>query len=192
MRTTSRLPSSLIPDVRRAVRGVDPELPVYQSAPMREIVRDALTLERVASFITAFFAGAALLMATLGVYGVLAYSVRQRTVEIGTRMALGATSGGVLSLIIGGGLKMAALGVAAGALAAVAAVSYLDRVFPVGEIGVMPFVYAAAIVAVVAFAASSLPAWRAALLSPISAIRNEPDSLWHAARLRLSRAQTQR
>jgi ABC-type lipoprotein release transport system permease subunit len=87
---------------------------------------------------------------------------------------------------------MAALGVVAGGLAAASAVSYIDRVFAVGAIGVLPFVYAAAIVAVVAVTASSLPASRAALLSPISAIRNEPDSLWQAARLRLRRALGQR
>ena len=111
---------------------------------------------------TAFFAGAALLMAMLGVYGVVSYSVRQRTVEIGTRMALGATSRDVLSLIVGGGLKMAAYGVVAGGIAAIGGAFYLGRVFKIGELGPAPFLYSTAIVAAVAFTASFLPAWRAA------------------------------
>jgi putative ABC transport system permease protein len=77
---------------------------------MHEIVQGSLVTERLQSFLTSFFAFAALLMAALGVYGTASYAVRYRTVEIGTRMALGATSGNVLRLVIGDGLKMAAYG----------------------------------------------------------------------------------
>lgn len=171
---SARPAASLVADIRRVVRSIDPEQPIHKVATMREIIRQTITLERAASFLTAFFAGAALLMAMLGVYGVVSYSVRQRTVEIGLRMALGATSRGVLSLIVGGGLKMAAYGVMAGAIAAIGAASYLGRVFQIGEIGPAPFLYSTALVAAVAFAASFLPAWRAAWLSPLVVIRNEP------------------
>ena len=137
-----------------------------------------MTLERAASFLTAFFAAAALLLAMLGVYGVVAYFVRQRTVEIGTRMALGATSRSVLALIVGGGLKMAALGVVVGVLVGLGAALYLVRVFGIGNVGPVPFLSATAIVGAVALAASAAPAWRASLLSPMVAIRDQPESVW--------------
>src|SRR5262245_4062142 len=120
----------------------------------------------------------------LGVFGVASYSVRQRTVEIGTRMALGATNQQVLSLVIGRGLKMAGFGVVAGGVAAVAASLYLRGIFKIDQLEPAPFLYSTAIVAGTAFAASFLPAWRAAFLSPMVAIRNEPDSMLTEAGLR--------
>jgi ABC-type antimicrobial peptide transport system permease subunit len=90
-------------------------------------------------------------------------------------MALGATNRDVLFLVVGGGLKMAALGVLAGGIAATGAAIYLGRVFKMGELGLSPFVYSTAIVVAVTLAASFLAAWRAALLSPMVAIRNEPE-----------------
>ena len=171
---STRSAASLLPDIRRVVRSVDPELPVHQVATMPDVIRETITLERSASFLTAFFAGAALLMAMFGVYGVVTYSIRQRTVEIGVRMALGATWRDVLSLIVGSGLRMAAYGVAIGGSLAIAGTLYLGRVFQIAEIGPVPFLYSTAVVAGVAFTASLLPAWRAALLSPLLAMRNAP------------------
>jgi serine phosphatase RsbU (regulator of sigma subunit) len=182
---SARPAAALVPDIRRAVHGVDPELPIHAVATMREVIDRTMSLERVGSFMTAFFAAAALLMAMLGVYGVIAYSVEQRTVEIGTRMALGATSRGILTLIIGDGLKMAAYGVAAGAVAGIGAALYLRRVFEIGDLGPAPFVYSTAIIATVALTATGLPAWRAALLSPMVAMRNQPESMWRAARRKM-------
>ena len=169
---STRPAASLLPEIRRVVRSIDPELPVHQVATMREVIRETITLERSASFLTAFFAGAALLMAMFGVYGVVSYSIRQRTVEIGVRMALGATWRDVLSLIVGSGLRMAAYGVAMGASLAALGAFYLGRVFEIGDIGPAPFLYSSAVVAGVAFMASLLPAWRATLLSPLLAMRN--------------------
>jgi len=162
----------LVADIRGAIRRIDPELPVFDTMPMREVIRETITLERAASFMTAFFAASALLMAVLGVYGVVACSVRQRTVEIGMRMALGATRRAILSLIVGSGLKMAAYGVLAGGIAAIAGALYLRRVFELGAIGPAPFLYSTAIVAIVAVASSFVPACRAALMSPLAAFRN--------------------
>ncbi len=169
---SSQPAASLVADMRRVVRTIDPELPIFDVVTMREAIQRTMTLERAASFLTAFFAGTALLMAMFGIYGMVSYSIRQRTVEIGLRMALGATSWGVLSLVVGEGLRLAAYGVLVGSLAAIGAASYLDRVFQIGEIGSVPFLCSAALVAVGAFAASFFPAWRAALLSPLVAIRN--------------------
>lgn len=185
---SARPPSSLVPDIRRVVRNLDPEQPIHEVATMREIVRKSLTLERAASVLTAFFAGAALLMAMLGVYGVIAYAVRQRTVEIGTRMALGAKSRDVLALIVGDGVRMAVYGVIVGGLAAVGIAFYLGRVFRIPDLGPAPFLYSTSIVGAVALVASFLPAWRATHLSPMVAIRNEPGSMWQAARSRVQSA----
>jgi ABC-type antimicrobial peptide transport system permease subunit len=113
-------------------------------------------------------------MAVLGVYGVVAYSVRQRTVEFGVRMAMGASWRSVLSLVVGSGLKLAAWGLLIGGLGANAAASYIARAFGLGEIGPAPLIYSAALVAAVACGASLVPAWRATLLSPLVAIRQQP------------------
>jgi serine phosphatase RsbU (regulator of sigma subunit) len=168
-------------EIRRAVQRVDPAQPIHDFETMNDIVTGSLSLQRVSSFMTGFFAVAALLLATLGVYGVMAYSVRQRTVEIGTRMALGATRRDVFRLVIGGGMKMAVYGVVIGGVAVVAAVWLLMRAFGIHDLDPRSFVYSTALVAGVASFASWVPAWRATLLSPMVAIRNEPGSLWQSA-----------
>src|ERR1022692_3131995 len=84
-------PATLVPAVRRAIRNVNPAQPIYEVKMMSQRVRESVFLKVLASSVMAFFALAALLMASLGTYGVVSYSVRQRTVELGTRMALGAT-----------------------------------------------------------------------------------------------------
>jgi hypothetical protein len=94
-----------VPEIRRAVRRIEPALAVYDVSTMQDIVTDSMRLERLGSFMMAFFAWAALLMATLRIYGLISYAVRQRRVEIGTRMALGAVSRDLLTLVAGGGLE---------------------------------------------------------------------------------------
>jgi predicted permease len=179
---SARSDASLVDEIRRAVRTVDPELPIQDVITMRDIIARTMTLERVASYVTAFFAAAALVMATLGIYGVVSYTVRLRTVEIGTRMALGATRRDVLALVVRGGLAMAAIGVIIGGVAAIAGASYLSDAFRIGAVGAAPFLYSTVIVAVVAAGSASLPAFRATLVSPLVAIRNDVDSGWAALR----------
>ncbi|HEY7287822.1 MAG TPA: ABC transporter permease, partial [Vicinamibacterales bacterium] len=164
---------TLVPEIRAAVRQVDAALPIHNVVTMNDIISGSLSLQRVASLMTTFFALAALLMATLGVYGLVSYSVRQRTVEIGTRMALGAVGRDVLSLVLGDGLKMAAAGVLVGGVAIALSVSLLARFFDLHDIGWLPFASATVMVAIVASAASSFPAWRATRLSPMAAIRDQ-------------------
>src|SRR5262249_795067 len=115
-----RSTESLLADIRRAVRTVDPGAPVHSVATMNEIAEKSLQIERASSFMMGFFALAALLMATLGVFGVVSYSVRQRTVEMGTRMAIGAREGDIFRLILGSGTRLAALGCLVGGAAVVA------------------------------------------------------------------------
>ena len=178
-----RSAENLAPELRRAILKVDRTQPIYDLHTMAEIVQTSLSLQRVSSFMMAVFAAVALLMATLGVYGVVSYSVRQRTVEIGTRMALGAQNRDLFRLILGNGLRMAAYGIAIGAVAVTAATWLLLRVFGmIREIEVPPFAYSVILVGAVACAASFFPAWRATLLSPMVAIRDESDSIWQSTR----------
>ena len=125
-----------------------------------------------------FFGLAALLMATLGIYGVVSYFVRQRTVELGTRMALGAVNRDLVALVLGGGLKLSLAGVAVGSIALVGGVWLLVRYLEVANFGWLPFAASTAVVALVAAAAAAVPAWRTTLLSPMAAIREQPPSVW--------------
>jgi predicted permease len=171
-------PETLVPAVRRAIQGLDPTQPIHHVAMLRDIVHDSMSLERIGSFMMLFFALAALLMASLGIYGVVSYSVRQATVEIGTRMALGATGRDLLLMVVSSGLKMAAYGAALGGVAVVLSSWALVRVFEIGDLGALPFIASTAIVAAVTTVASFFPAWRATRLSPMVAIRNEPATMW--------------
>jgi putative ABC transport system permease protein len=181
---STRPAGSIVPEIRRAVQSVDAELPIHQVATMNDIVRRSITLERAASLLTTLFALAALVLATLGIYGIVAYVVRLRRVEIGTRMALGATSRNVLALVVSGGMRTAALGVVVGAAIGLGSAVYLVRAFDLGAVGFMPFLAATVIVGAVTLAASGVPAWRATLYSPMIAIRDQPESLWQAIRRR--------
>jgi putative ABC transport system permease protein len=178
----------LMREVRKAVQGVDAEQPVYAMEMMAGVVQGSVAQQRLQSFIVSFFSAAALLMAMLGVYGVVAYSVRQRTVEIGTRMAMGATSRDLLRLVVGEGLTMAAYGIGTGGVAVAAAAWLLKAtVFGIHIGDPRPFLFSAATVAGMTAVACFLPAWRATLVSPMAAIRNEPGSPWQSARLRFLR-----
>ncbi len=117
-------------------------------------------------------------MASLGIYGVMSYSVRERTVEMGTRMALGAVRGDLLSLVVGDGFKMAAQGMLIGIPAAFGVTWLLLRFLHLHQIGMLPYASSVGLVGSVATFASVFPAWRATLVSPMVAIRNESVSLW--------------
>ena len=181
-------PDQMIAALRRTVRQTSPTLVMERVATMNDMVRGSLQLERLSSLVMTFFGLAALLMVTLGVYGVMSYFVRQRTVELGTRMALGAVNRDLVALVLGGGLKLALLGVAVGSIALVGAVSLLVRYLAVSNFGWLPFAASTAVVALVAAAAASVPAWRTTLLSPMVAIREQPPSVWWWARQQTRRA----
>ena len=185
----SQLPQDrLVAAARGAIRQTAPTLPMRDISMMKDVLRDTLQLERLSSVVMTFFGLAALFMATLGIYGVVSYFVRQRTVELGTRMALGAVSRDLLALVLGGGLKLSAAGVVLGSLALAGAVVLLRRFLQVGDFGWLPFAGSTAVVALISAAAATVPAWRATLLSPMVAIREQPPSAWLWARLRIQRA----
>jgi putative ABC transport system permease protein len=184
----SALPTDqLIGAVRRAIRQANPLLPMDKVRTMNNVVRDTLQLERLSSLVMTFFGLAALLMATLGIYGVVSYFVRQRTVELGTRMALGASHRDLVALVLGGGLKLSLAGVAVGSIALVGGVWLLVRYLEVADFGWLPFAASTAVVVLVAAGAASVPAWRTTLLSPMAAIREQPPSVWRWAHPRMQR-----
>ena len=179
----SDLPADqLIAAVRRTIRQADPTLVMENVRTMHDIVLNTLQLERLSSLVMTFFGLAALLMATLGIYGVVSYFVRQRTVELGTRMALGAVNRDLVALVLGGGLKLSLAGMAVGSIALVGGVSLLVRYLEVANFGWLPFAGSTAVVALVAAAAAAVPAWRTTLLSPMVAIREQPPSVWRWTR----------
>ncbi|MGH9623717.1 MAG: SpoIIE family protein phosphatase, partial [Bryobacteraceae bacterium] len=183
----STLPeATLAPEIRRAVAQVDPNQPIYAMRSMPEIFADSLIFQRIESVVVTVFAAAALLLAFLGIYGLTAYSVRQRTTELGTRMALGATGRDLLRLIVGGGLRLSVYGLIAGALAVAGATVLIMRYLNVRHVDATPYVISIAAVVFFAALASLIPGWRASLLSPMVAIRNETDSIWMVARRALA------
>jgi serine phosphatase RsbU (regulator of sigma subunit) len=174
-----------IAGARRAIRQTDPTLVLENVAPMQDRVRSTLLLERLYSLIMTFFGLAALLMATLGIYGVVSYFVRQRTVELGTRMALGASHRDLVALVLGGGMKLSLAGMAVGSIALAGSVLLLVRYLGVANVGWQPFAASTGVVAFVASAAASVPAWRTTLISPMMAMREQPPSVWRWARQRM-------
>jgi putative ABC transport system permease protein len=177
----SNLPrGGLTSAIRRATADVDPAQPIYSLQSMREIFDNSLVFERIESIVITLFALAALVMASLGVYGLMSYSVRMRTTEMGTRMALGATGPQLLQLIAGSGLRLSVYGIAGGAVAAAGLAGIVVRYFHV-QLSPVPYLFSVGAVIAVALAASLIPAWRASLLSPLVAIRNEGDSIWTSA-----------
>jgi predicted permease len=185
----SDLPANqLIAAARGAIRQTDPTLVMENVRTIHDIVLSNLLLERLSSLVMTFFGLAALLMATLGIYGVVSYFVRQRTVELGTRMALGAVNRDLVALVLGGGLKLALAGVAVGSIALVGGVWLLVRYIEVANFGWLPFAGSTAVVALVATAAAAIPAWRTTLLSPMVAIREQPPSVWQWTREGMQRA----
>jgi predicted permease len=184
----SGLPTDqLIGAVRRTIRQVNPLLPMGDVRTMNDVTGDTLQLERLSSLVMTFFGVAALLMATLGIYGVVSYFVRQRTVELGTRMALGASHRDLVTLVLGGGLKLSLAGVAMGSMMLVGGVWLLVRYLEVANFGWLPFAASTGVVTLVAGAAASVPAWRTTLISPMVAMRDQPPSAWTWARQRVQR-----
>jgi putative ABC transport system permease protein len=171
---TSSDPRGLEDSIRRAVRSVDADLPLYAVQPMSDVLASNLAERRFSMIVIGVFAGLALLLSTVGIYGVLAYLVDQRTSEIGLRMALGAETGDVMRLVIGEGLKLAALGIVIGAAASVvAARAIATMLFGVGPFDPLTFGGLALGLTAVAALACYLPARRATRIDPLSALRQE-------------------
>jgi predicted permease len=162
----------LAPAIRAAIRELDPDLPLYRLQPMRQWVEQSMARQRFAMLLLSLFALLALTLATIGVYGVMSYLVGQGTREIGIRMALGATEGQVLALVLRQGLAVALVGAAGGLLAALALGRVIQGLlFEVRARDPLTFVVMALTLAAVALAASYLPARRAARTDPMASLR---------------------
>jgi putative ABC transport system permease protein len=165
---------ALAPTVRNEIRTVDPDVPIARVGSMRQALSESRDLPRFRSLSMTVFAAGALLLAAVGIYGVIAYSVTQRTQEFGIRMAVGATVGDVLRLVVGRGTRLAGLGIALGLVGALA----LSRVLKTILFGITPtdpltFGSVGALLGAVAVLASLIPALRASRVDPVLALRQE-------------------
>jgi putative ABC transport system permease protein len=172
-RTTSN-PHDFIGAVRREVAQLDPDLPVSEVATMEEVVAEAIWQPRLYAMLFAVFAGGALLLALIGIYGVMAFLVQTRTHEIGIRMALGASARDVFKLIVGRGMKLTAVGVVIGVGGAIALTRLMHSLlFNTSATDPFIFILISALLSLAAFFACYLPARRAAKVDPLIALRYE-------------------
>jgi predicted permease len=167
-------PLALVSSVRAAVHEIDPELPVAEFKTQTEQIDETLVQERLFAELSSFFAGLAALLACIGLYGLIAYSVARRTHEVGVRMALGAQRGDVLRMVIGEGMLLTGIGIVLGAGAGLALTRFLQSLlFDVKPTDPGTFVAVAVVLAVVASLACYIPARRAANVDPMEALRYE-------------------
>ena len=171
---TSLEPQALATGVTGIIRTLDPEVPVTDIRTMTQVVGLTLARQRIVSVLLIGFALMALALAAVGIYGVMAYSVSQRTREIGVRMALGATPVSVFRMVIGQALRLVVVGVAGGLLAAAGLTRLLGTLlFQTTPIDLPTFATTAVLLALVAALAAFVPALRGTRITPVEALRTE-------------------
>jgi putative ABC transport system permease protein len=167
-------PGSLAPQIRQQVWAIDKDQPVFDVRTMQEVRSISVTLYTFSSVMVGIFAGVALLLAVIGIYGVMTFNVTQRTQEIGIRMALGARAGDVLKLIVRHGMMLALIGVVIGLAGAWALTRFMEKLL----VGVQPtdlptFTAVSLCLLLAALLACYLPARRATKVDPLVALRYE-------------------
>jgi predicted permease len=173
VRTTAD-PLSLASSVTREVRALEPNAPIWDVKTMDQRLSESLARRRFSMIALSLFAGLAALLASVGIYGVMSYAVAERTREIGIRMAMGAGSRDVLSLVIGHGMKLAGVGMAIGLAGAFALTRVMaSLLFGVSATDLLTFAVIALSLSVVALSACWIPARRAAKVDPMIALRCE-------------------
>jgi putative ABC transport system permease protein len=171
---TKENPASVAAGVREAIRSLDPDLPIAKVAPLTLLVGNSMTQPRFSMLLLAAFGVLAMILASIGVYGVISYSVGQRTREIGVRMALGAQRSNVLGLVLSQGARLAGLGIAIGLAAAFGVTRLMASfLFGVQPTDPLTFVAVPALLMCVALLACYIPARRATRVDPIIALRYE-------------------
>jgi putative ABC transport system permease protein len=167
-------PASIAATVRNAVWEIDKDQPVSNIQTMEEILADSIARQRFSMLLLGIFAGVAMVLAGVGIYGVMSYAVAQRTHEIGIRMALGAQTGAVLKLAMGHGLMLVMIGIVIGLIAAFALTRLMSTLlFGVTATDPMTFTIISILLISVAAIASYIPARRATKVDPIIALRYE-------------------
>jgi len=171
---TAGEPLAIVPAVKAAIARIDKDQPLTRIRTMDEVAAAATSQPRFRAELVGLFAVLALILAAVGIFGVLAFSVGQRAREFGIRVALGARSPDVLRLVLGGALKMTGAGVAIGLLAAAGLTRLLGTLlFAVEPTDPITFVGTAAVLGTAALIACALPAWRATRLDPAIILRSE-------------------
>jgi putative ABC transport system permease protein len=171
---TAGNPELLVAGVSAAVHGIDPELPLADVRTMDAVVDRTLARPRIVTVLLTVFAVMALALAAVGVYGVMAYSVAERTQEIGVRMALGATTDSVFAMVIGDALRLVGIGVAGGLVCAAGLTRLLTTLlYKTEPLDPVTFIVTAVLLTVVAMLASFVPARRGTRIAPNQALRAE-------------------
>jgi putative ABC transport system permease protein len=167
-------PAALTSAIREVVSSIDKDQPIFAIATMNQLLSDSVATRRITLVLLGFFSGLALVLATIGIYGVISYSVSQRTHEIGIRMALGARRSEVLRLVLGQGMKLTLIGIGIGACAAFGLVRLMSSLlYGVSAADAETFVGVAVLLGIVAVLACYIPARRAMRVDPLVALRYE-------------------
>jgi putative ABC transport system permease protein len=165
---------STLAAARQRVLAVDKDLALTDVTPLAGLVQDSMAHERFRTVLLSAFAGVALMLAALGIYGVLAYFVSQRAHELGIRLALGARQSRLFGMVVGQGMRPVALGAAAGVAGSIALAGLMrSLLFGIDAIDPPAFAAAIGILAVVAVTACAAPAWKATRVDPLVALRDE-------------------
>ncbi|MEP6917557.1 MAG: ABC transporter permease [Acidobacteriota bacterium] len=171
---TARPADALAPEIRQIVQAMDPTLPIVKLQSMEEVFAASVSRPRLLAQLLGGFAGLALILAAIGTYGILSYSVTERSREIGIHMALGATRGTVMRMVLGQGLRLTVVGLAVGLAASFGLTRLLQaQLFNVRPSDPVTIISVAAFIALVAFAACYAPASRATRVDPMVVLRDE-------------------
>jgi putative ABC transport system permease protein len=164
----------LVEQARARIAALDPELPILDAAPLAESTRGALILFQLMATMLFLFGAAGMALAAIGTYGLVSYTVKQSTHEIGIRMALGATGRSVVLAFLARGVKLGAVGAAIGVAAALGLARLVgSALFGVSATDAQSFTRALTIVLGIVIVATLIPAWRAARINPLSALRHQ-------------------
>jgi predicted permease len=171
---TSVTPTAVLSGVRREVQRMDPNLPLFNPLTMEERIGDSTARTRITGILLTLFAGVALVLSLVGIYGVVAYAVTQRTREIGLRIALGAERSAVAGMVLRYGSAMVGIGLAIGLLSAFAATRVLrSLLYDVQPTDPTTFVSLTVLTGLVALAGTAAPAWRATRVDPLIALKSD-------------------
>lgn len=171
---TASDPPAMTSAIRNEVRSLDPDEPVFNVKTMDDLVQASVAQPRFRTLLLSIFAGVALVLAAIGIYGVMAYSVTQRTNELGVRTALGAQRADILKLVVGHGVRLAVIGVGIGVLLALGTTRLLNKLlFGISAIDPVTFGLTGALILGIALVASYVPALRASNIDPVEALRQQ-------------------